>query len=469
MTMLFVGASALVLAAPAISHAENSVAEDITTLAAVTAPQERRAVQRMRDHNVETYTAFAPGVELRCTWPDDAAVAGIYIEWYAQPISVILVQTDAGGREVGRETIDNPLYNDFYPLESAARALSITSESGMQIAEFALYTAGTLPEGVYDWLPPVQKADLLVVAAHCDDELLFFGGTIPEYAGERGLSVQVAYLTDVGRLRVDETLCGLWHAGVRNAPVFLDLKDAYTETLRDALIRWGEEDATTALVSLIRRFRPEVIVTHDLDGEYGHGAHMATAYCMENAVPLAADKSADPDSAAAYGAWQTKKLYLHLYGENKITMDWNVPLAAFGGKTALEVANEAYHMHASQLEYHKNVYGAGEYSSADYGLAYSAVGPDEAKNDFFEHVDPAGLTTCVAPAPAAAPEPSATPEPTGTPEPVNPLAATPEPGDVTARNKSPLLWIGLAACLSAAIVLTAVPTIRAKKKQKTGV
>lgn len=458
--MLIVGAAALLPAAPTISHAETSAAEDVTALAAVTAPQERRAVQRMRDDNVETYTAFAPDEAMRCEWTDDAAVAGVYIEWYERPRSVILVQTDAAGREVGREAIDSPLYNDFYPLEDDARALSVFSDGGMRIAEFALYSVGDLPAGVYDWLPPVTKADLLVVAAHCDDELLFFGGTIPYYAGERGLSVQVAYMSDVGRLRVDEALNALWHAGVHSAPVFLDLKDAYTETLQDALTRWGEEDATIALIDLIRRFGPEVIVTHDLNGEYGHGAHMATAYCLLNALPLAADESADPDSAARYGAWQTKKLYLHLYGEHAITMDWNVPLAAFGGKTALEVANEAYHMHASQLEYHRNVYGSGAYSSADYGLAYSAVGPDEAKNDFFEHIDPAALTTYVAPAPS--PTPAATAALTITPAP-EPTAKTEEP--VQANSVSLLLIAGISGFFAVFAATVAVAVLRQNKKK----
>ena len=459
-TTLFVGAAALSLAAPSISHADSSKAEDVTALAAVTAPQEGRAVRRMRDGNVETYSSFAPDEAMRCEWTDDTAIAGVYIEWYELPRSVILVQTDAVGREISRETIDSPLYNDFYPLESAARALSVFSEDGMRIAEFALYTAGDLPAGVYDWLPPVQKADLLVVAAHCDDELLFFGGTIPYYAGERGLSVQVAYMSDVGRLRVDEALNALWHAGLRNAPVFLDLKDAYTETLQDALTRWGEEDATIALIDLIRRFEPEVIVTHDLDGEYGHGAHMATAYCLLNALPLAADEAADPDSAAQYGAWQTKKLYLHLYGENAITMDWNIPLAAFGGKTALEIANEAYHIHVSQLEYHRNVYGSGAYSSADYGLAYSAVGPDEAKNDLFEHIDPAALTTYVAPAPS--PAPAATAAPTITPAPIQ-TAQMEEP--MQTNSVSLLLIAGISAFVAAFAAAVAVVLLRKKKNK----
>lgn len=448
--MLFVGAAALLLAAPAISHADSSAAaQDVTALSTLASEQDGRTLRRTRDGKVETYSEFAPGEAFSLVWPEEAGVRAAYLKWYAPPDSAILVQTDAQGAELSREPADPSRYDACYPLLEGACGLTIVSDDGAAIAELSLYTAGALPEGVYDWQPPLEKADLLVVSAHCDDELLFFGGTIPYYAGERGLSVQVAYMANKDRTRVDEALSGLWHCGVRNAPVFLPLKDAYTETLRDALIRWGEEETKATLVSLIRRFRPEVIVTHDLNGEYGHGAHMATAACMLDAVPLAADAAAYPDSAAEYGAWQAQKLYLHLYGENRITMDWNEPLSAFGGKTALEVANEAYHMHVSQLEYHKNVYGDGDYNSAEYGLALTAVGPDEAKDDFFEHIDPARLSDYVAPTPE--PTPAPTTAPTATPMAV-PQAADNVPAD---QRSAPFPYglLGLVGLAGAAVVL----------------
>lgn len=410
-TILLVGVAALLLAAPTFSRAEEETsAQDVTTRSESAAKEDGKAVKRTRDGKLETYAEYEPGQAFSLVWDAEAHVRTVYVKWYAQPDCAILVQADENGLELSRETLENPNYNDCYAILPEARTLSLSCESGMQIAELSLYSEGTLPEGVYDWLPPVDKADLLVVSAHCDDELIYFGGTIPYYAGEKGLAVQVAYMANADRARVDEALNGLWHAGVRNAPVFLPLKDVYTETLRLALLNWGEEETTKTLVGLIRRFRPEVIVTHDLEGEYGHGAHRATAYCMMQAVPQAASEAAFPDSAAEYGVWQAQKLYLHLYPENMITMDWNTPLSAFGGKTALEIANEAYHMHVSQLEYHKNVAEDGDYSSLLFGLALTTVGEDEAKDDFFEHIDPARLSTYVAPTPA----PTAQPTPTQT-------------------------------------------------------
>ncbi len=463
--ILLAGAAAVLLAAPAVSYAEESEqALDVTALTQVFSPVERRAATRTRDGNVNTYTTFAPDEPYSCTWPAEAGVRGISVKWYTPPDSVILVQTGENGEELSRETIEESIYNDYFPLLETARGVQLYADGGMRIAELALYTAGELPDGVYDWQPPVSKADLLVVAAHCDDELLFFGGTIPYYAGERGLAVQVAYMANGDRVRVDEALNGLWYCGVKNAPVFLPLPDAYTDTLRDALIRWNEQTTVDLLVSLIRRFRPEVIVTHDLNGEYGHGAHMASAYYMQEAVPLAADTAAYPESAAAYGAWQTQKLYLHLYPENAVTMDWTIPLEAFGGKTALQIANEAYHMHASQLEYHLNVFGSGVYSSAKFGLAFSAVGQDEEKGDFFEHVDSTRLTTYSAPVPEETPAGAVTP--TLTPIPTAAPAVTAAQAEEPQRKETivPLL-IGGAAIIISAAALIAKKTISRRKKK----
>ena len=423
--VLLVGAVTLLLIAPTVSRAENAdAAQDVTTLVSVSAPEDSRAVKLTRDGNVETYAKLAPKEGYSCVWADAEAVAGVYLKWYELPVSAILVQIDAQGAELSRETLANPLYNAYYPLLPDARGIRLYSEDErLLLSELTLYTSGSLPDGVLNWQPPLDKADLLVVSAHCDDELLYFGGTIPTYAGERGLAVQVAYMANGERIRVDEALSGLWHLGVRNAPVFLPFRDAYTESLEDGLKRWGEETTVSTLVELIRRFQPEVIVSHDVNGEYGHGAHRATAHCLLKAVPLAADIAQYPDSAAKYGAWQTQKLYLHLYPEGSLTMDWRVPLAAFSGKTALELANEAYDMHVSQQEFHQTVYDEGDYNSAVFGLAYSAVGADGAKNDFFEHVDPARLSNYVAPTPeptlAPTPEPTAaaTAVPTSQPEP----------------------------------------------------
>lgn len=453
--------AAALLSAPTISHAENEeAAQDVTALSRSVAKEDGRAIRRTRDGKLETYAEYSAGSAFSLTWAADAGVRTAYVKWLALPDCAILVQSDENGKELSREMIEQPVYNDCYSILPEARRLSLSCENGMQISEVTLFSQGVLPEEIHVWQPPLNKADLMVVSAHCDDELIFFGGTIPYYAGERGLAVQVVYMANGDRARVDEALNGLWHAGVRNSPVFLPLKDVYTESLKRMLLNWGEEETTGMLVDLIRRFRPEVIVSHDLNGEYGHAAHMATAYCLREAVPKAASEQAYPDSANKYGVWQVKKLYLHLYPEQKIRMDWNKPLAVFGGKTALEIANEAYHMHVSQLEYHSDVYGEGEYSSFDYGLAMTELGPDEAKNDFFEHVDPKALSNYIAPTPQPTANAANAPEITPAPEQTAKTEELMQTG-----NLSLFLIAGGSAFLAAFSASIAIKVFRSKKNK----
>jgi len=466
-SMLFVGVAVALLSAPAISHAENDTARDVTALSRSTNKQDGRAVKRTRDGKLETYAEYDANEAFSLVWDAGANVRTAYVKWYALPDCAILVQSDETGAELSRETIENPVYNDCYSILPGASSLSISCQAEMQLSEVTLFSEGLLPEEIHVWQPPLKKADLLVVSAHCDDELIFFGGTIPYYAGERALAVQVAYMANGDRARVDEALNGLWLAGVRNSPVFLPLKDVYTESLRRMLLNWGEEETTGILTGLIRRFQPEVIVSHDLNGEYGHAAHMATAYCLQAAVPQAASETAFPDSANEYGVWQTQKLYLHLYPEHKITMDWNQKLSAFDGKTALEVANEAYHMHVSQLEYHSNVYGTEEFSSFDYGLAFTAVGEDEAKNDFFEHVNPARLSNYVAPTPAPSKPPAPTPTATPNATPVAISASEKQGPTLNDEQKMNLLGItSISYLFLSAAALIVVRKQREKKQKK---
>ena len=116
---------------------------------------------------------------------------------------------------------------------------------------------------------------------------------------------------------------------------------------------------------------------------------MITASIMKDAIEAAADPSRYPESYALYGAWQTKKLYLHLYGEDPTVLSYEEPLAAFGGRTAMEVALAAYAEHLSQQIWTFTVYDYDSpVDSHRFGLARSLVGEDEAKDDLMEHIVP---------------------------------------------------------------------------------
>lgn len=217
--------------------------------------------------------------------------------------------------------------------------------------------------------------------------MLFFGGTIPYYAAQ-GKTVGVVYMADCGRMRYAEALDGLWSSGLEYHPVFVGFKDEYSTSYDKALELWGQSNTENTLAALIRKYKPEVIVSHDVNGEYGHPQHKVTSALVQSAVAKATDPTVDPASAEQYGLWQPKKLYIHLYDEKKITMEvYDEPIEAAGGLTATEMATIGYSKHVSQQkDFSMEEHGV-RFDNRKYGLAFTTVGDDEAKNDFFEHID----------------------------------------------------------------------------------
>ena len=243
-----------------------------------------------------------------------------------------------------------------------------------------------------------EKADVLVFAAHADDDVIFFGPLIAQSV-DRGLTVQVCYLVDHGMKggviwtgRTHELLDAQWTMGITNYPIIGPFPDYYILSLQEALQSFGEQNVIGYQVEMLRRFKPWVAVGHDRDGEYGHGAHRITSLCLEQAVALAGDPASFPESAQAWGAWNTPKLYLHFADENQIVLDVETPLEHFGGKTAYEVAWEAMMFHESQLIYaHRpTLYTDDEnfwrYDCRKFGLVRTMVGADTG-NDIMEHIE----------------------------------------------------------------------------------
>lgn len=363
-----------------------------------------------KEHKLSDYThkssvRIAPGSSVKMEGPaegEDHANA-MYLFFVKTPPSFSLTYTDASGSVIRTDeygTENDPVYfNCLYLKEYAVEipngtaGIELVSGGDGYVAELRLYgTLEEVPETAELWLPSFEKADVLFVVAHPDDEHLMMGGLLPIYAGQQNKKVQMVYLTADLTMRKSEALRGLWSNGVRNVPVFLDMIDKKTDSLDAALAVWERAglDPVQMLTEQIRRFRPEIVVTHDVNGEYGHGAHRASAYYMTRAVELAADASYDPESAGKYGTWQVKKFYLHLYGEKETqtVLPVDEPLSAFGGKTAFEMAQTGFKPHeGSQGDKWYSLLRSRVYDCAVYGLVSSTVGEDELKNDFFEHLE----------------------------------------------------------------------------------
>ena len=272
--------------------------------------------------------------------------------------------------------------------------LETAAQKVLAINELYLLGEGDVPGWVQRWEPQVEKADLMILAGHPDDEMLFFGGMIPTYAGEYGMKVAVCYLTCNTPGRRSELLNGLWYCGVRNYPDIGNFWDKYSLKLKTSYDVWGKTNVLSYVTGLIRKYKPEVIATHDVNGEYGHGAHRVCADACLQCVTLAANAGKYKASAQTWGVWQPKKLYIHMYKDNPVEFNWDLPLASQNGRTGFETAVEAYKFYVSQQQPQYRVEPRDSVKSCYlFGLAFTTVGLDERKDDPFEHIDPSSLTT----------------------------------------------------------------------------
>ena len=321
--------------------------------------------------------------------PDQTAY-GLYICFHTNVTPVVIqIRNNQGYQDYA--TVSGEYLHQYVSLPGTSSVrIRIADESKkemLQLAELHLFGSGEKPEWIQEW-HTASKADMLLLCGHPDDVLLWFGGALPTYAGERGMHVQVVYLARGDSWRHNELLDGLWMCGVRDYPIVSPFHDVRTENRSIVYGAWGGTKVFYPwFVSVVRRLRPEVLITQDFNGEYGHAIHQVAAYTAVNCPPLAADPEFDPPSAALYGAWQIKKVYIHLYKQNQIVMDWEQPLTFFNGRTGLEIANAALECHKSQQPIGYSAKASGRYDCRLFGLYATTVGPDINRNDFFENIN----------------------------------------------------------------------------------
>src|SRR5579859_1412648 len=66
------------------------------------------------------------------------------------------------------------------------------------------------------------------------------------------------------------------------------------------------DEATGRLVALIRKHRPQVLVSYDANGSYGHPDHIKAHQITWAAFDAAGDSAAYPEAGTV---WQPQKLY----------------------------------------------------------------------------------------------------------------------------------------------------------------
>ena len=228
-------------------------------------------------------------------------------------------------------TPDGPLAE-----EPEARPAS-PEDAVLREAESVLEQADPSAEVGMDVLDSARR--LLLVHAHPDDETIGNGVTMARYAaegarvtlvtctlGEEGevLVPQLAHLAadrddQLGQHRIGELAAAMEALGVRDHR-FLGGPGRYrdsgmmglpTNDRPDTFWQADLDEAAGLLVQVIREVRPQVVVTYDEDGGYGHPDHIQAHRAAMRAVELAGDP--------AHGTgepWDVAKVYWNAMPES---------------------------------------------------------------------------------------------------------------------------------------------------------
>lgn len=352
---------------------------------------------RVTDRRDSTaWTPDAVGDILTITAPGDIVTDTLILEWNKAPESFEL-------RLDGESTlIENQegLLRFNIPTGGAARMTVRATGTEAGITEARVYAQGRVPDMVEKWEIAGDKVDMMVIAAHPGDEFLFFGGAIPQAVLE-GKSVLVVYMTDCGFERYAEAMDGLWAAGVTLQPVTLGMKNGAPRSYEDAVGMWGLEESYEALVEVLRKYKPDVVLTHDVEGENGDEQHKLTSATLRRAVLLATDSGAYPASTEEYGVWDVKKTYIHRYEGNVLALDADAPIEELKGWSLREMTEMCFSKYRIVLE-DFDLEDGEEYLPYSYGMVRKSIeAEDVEKNAFFENIGIEETVEQTAAAPAA--------------------------------------------------------------------
>jgi LmbE family N-acetylglucosaminyl deacetylase len=238
---------------------------------------------------------------------------------------------------------------------------------------------------------------VLYVAAHPDDE----NTAVLSYFSQ-GRKFRTAYLSltrgeggqnligpeqgaEIGMIRTQELLSARRIDGAEQ--FFTRAVDfGYSKTAEETFEFWGKEKVLADIVWVIRKFRPDVIITRfTADNSGGHGHHKASAILTQEAFAAAADPNKFPEQLKYVSPWKARRLFWNSWpqskdeSQNKLhvnTGEYN-PLL---GKSYSEMAAEGRSQHKSQG------FGSAGRRGTQYDY-FDLLAGEPAKNDIFEGID----------------------------------------------------------------------------------
>jgi len=165
---------------------------------------------------------------------------------------------------------------------------------------------------------------IIFFGAHPDDESFGLGGTLARYAlagvkvyyacatrGEAGtvdnkyLQGRVAYevrLAEMACAADALSLAGVVYLGYRDS----GMRGAAENEHPEALMRAPMEEVAKRMVKVMRELKPDVVITHDAGGGYGHPDHIAVHQAVVRAFELAPNPQCYPEAGPPF---QAAKLY----------------------------------------------------------------------------------------------------------------------------------------------------------------
>lgn len=208
---------------------------------------------------------------------------------------------------------------------------------------------------------------VLYLAAHPDDEntrLIAWSAREMKYrtaylsltrgdGGQNLIGIELA--EELGLIRTQELLAARRIDG--GEQYFSRANDfGFSKTPEETLEFWGREAILADAVWVIRKHRPDVIITRfPPDPRGGHGHHQAATILAIEAFRAAADPQRFPEQLAYVEPWQAKRLLWNASnfgGQNNTTSNqFNVDIGTFNplfGQSYGEIAAESRSSHKSQ-------------------------------------------------------------------------------------------------------------------------
>ncbi|MBI1343426.1 MAG: PIG-L family deacetylase [Terrimonas sp.] len=240
---------------------------------------------------------------------------------------------------------------------------------------------------------------VLYVAAHPDDEntrliaylskdKLYRTGYLAMTRGDGGQNlIGDEQGIELGLIRTQELLSARRMDG--GEQFFTRAFDfGYSKNPEETFTKWDKNKILSDVVWVIRKFRPDVIVTRfPTTGEGGHGHHTASAILANEAFTAAADPNRFPEQLKYVQPWQAKRILWNTFnfGGTNTTSESQFKIDVGGynpllGKSYGEIAAESRSQHKSQ--------GFGVPGSRGESFEYfKTTGGSEPRNSLTDAVD----------------------------------------------------------------------------------